>query len=217
MLPSNVATQKYGFLLTLAPIVYWALLFYSWLIIIRVLISWFTPNQKTPFMGFLRKLVDPALKATHGVWPLYLGGLDFSPVLLIVFINFLANFLRLSLINLGSGYSFSQLGPIFVICLLGIILSLSWFIWLMVIVRTIMSLVDPSPYNPLVMLVYGLTEPILAPLRSLLPSRCPAGLDVRALVAVVAIFLINHYILLKLQKLAYDWFIAGAPAIIPIS
>jgi YggT family protein len=207
---THPSPQTNYYLLTAASIAWWGINIYTWLVVIRVLISWFNPNQRTPFMSFLRKLVDPALKATRSVFPLTLGGMDFSPIVLILFLHFVANFARLSLIHLGHHLPASQLAPIFVLCLLELITSFFWFIWFMAIIRAIMSLVDPSPYNPLVMLVYGLTEPILAPLRGLLPNG-PGGLDLRAVATAVALFLLNYYVLTKLKLMTIAWYSASSP------
>ena len=54
-----------------------------------------------------------------------------------------------------------------------------------VIARVIMSWVNPNPYNPLVQFVYKVTEPILAPIRSVLPPM--GGMDLSPLVVFVAI------------------------------
>jgi YggT family protein len=156
-------------------------------------------------MAFLRKAVDPAIRFTRGLWPLTLGGLDFSPILLILGLHFLANFLRDGLIHLGRGFGASDLGPIFIFCFLGLVNSLAWFIWFVMVVRVIMSLVNPSPYNPVVLMVYAITEPILAPLRNVFRPG-PGGLDTRALAAAIGIFVFNQYILLRLMRVVQSWY-----------
>jgi YggT family protein len=205
LFPVNTASGGSSFLLSLAPVVWWVINVYVWVVVIRVLLSWFSPDERAPFMAFLRKAVDPAVRFTRGVWPLRLGGLDFSPVLLILALHFLANFLRAGLTHLGKGFGASDLGPIFIFCFLGLVTSLAWFIWFVMVVRVIMSLVRPSAYNPVVMMVYAVTEPLLAPLRNVFRPG-PGGLDTRALAAVVGIFVFNQYILLRLMKTVQSWY-----------
>jgi YggT family protein len=162
-------------------------------------------------MVLLRKLCDPPLKLTRSLFPLTLGGMDFSPLILIFFLNFLGQFLMMTLNHLGRNLPVEGIWPIFLLCLLGVVISLIWFLWFLAVVRLIMSLVDPSPYNPLAMLVYGLTEPLLAPLRGWF-GRGPGGLDLRALIVALGLFLINYYVLFKLKSLAIAWYVTASPA-----
>jgi YggT family protein len=67
-----------------------------------------------------------------------------------------------------------------------------------------MSLVNPAPYNPLVLIVYGLTEPLLAPLRGFFP-RGPGGLDFRALIFLVIALLAQQVLLKSLYVLVATW------------
>jgi YggT family protein len=58
--------------------------------------------------------------------------------------------------------------------------------------RVLISWFQVDPYNPLVQLLYRLTEPLLAPIRRILP---PAGmLDLSPLVGFVAIRLANELV-----------------------
>ena len=47
-------------------------------------------------------------------------------------------------------------------------LTLQLFVWL-VIIRALISWFSPDPYNPLVQLLFRITEPVLGPLRNFLP------------------------------------------------
>jgi YggT family protein len=54
-----------------------------------------------------------------------------------------------------------------------------------ILLRIIVSWLSSDPYNPIVSLIYGITEPILAPIRQVLPSM--GGLDLSPLVALILI------------------------------
>ena len=64
---------------------------YMWVIIIRVVISWINPDPYNPIVQFLRSITDPALDGLRKKLPRFLWstGLDFTPLLLIVLIQFL--------------------------------------------------------------------------------------------------------------------------------
>ena len=60
---------------------------YKWVVIVRVLISWINPDPYNSIVQFLRGVTDPALYAIRRILPSFLWstGLDFTPLLLIVF------------------------------------------------------------------------------------------------------------------------------------
>ena len=63
--------------------------------------------------------------------------------------------------------------------LLGVLDLYTWVI----IIRALISWVSPDPYNPLVRMLATATEPLLRPLRRVLPPL--GGLDLSALVVLV--------------------------------
>ena len=67
------------------------LLIYSYLLIIRVLLSWF-PNLdwSNPIFSNLSAITDPYLNVFRGIIP-PLGGLDISPILAFVLLNVIQN------------------------------------------------------------------------------------------------------------------------------
>jgi len=60
---------------------------------------------------------------------------------------------------------------------------LFWVLDLAILLRVLFSWINPDPYNVLVRWVYQLTEPILAPLRKVIPPM--GGLDITPMVALV--------------------------------
>lgn len=61
---------------------------YTWLIIIRALVSWVNPDPRTPFIRILILVTEPVLKPLRAVVPpAKLGGIDVTPILAIVIIQ----------------------------------------------------------------------------------------------------------------------------------
>lgn len=80
----------------------------------------------------------------------------------------------------------------FGLSLLGIISSLfTIYIWV-IIIRALISWVSPDPYNPVVQILYKLTEPVLRPLRRLVPPHKLGGLDLSPLIAILLLVLIRQ-------------------------
>lgn len=56
---------------------------YIYIVIARALISWVNPDPYNPIVRFLHNATDPVLYKIRRVVPLNLGGIDFSPILLL--------------------------------------------------------------------------------------------------------------------------------------
>lgn len=67
----------------------------------------------------------------------------------------------------------------------------SWVI----IAAALISWVSPDPRNPVVQFLHKVTEPVLRPVRNLLPPWKTGGLDLSPLIVIVAIQFIDRVIL----------------------
>jgi len=74
-----------------------------------------------------------------------------------------------------------------------ILLNIYQFILL---VRVLMSWFRPDPYNPIVKLLYDLTEPVLRPIREALPRT--GMMDFSPLVAFLLIFALQRLLIILL-------------------
>lgn len=81
-----------NFLLALAKLINIVLGAYIWVVIARAVISWVNPDPYNPVVRFLVQVTEPLLSRIRKVVPA-MGGLDLSPVLLILAIVFLQSFL----------------------------------------------------------------------------------------------------------------------------
>jgi len=68
-------------------------------------------------------------------------------------------------------------------------LLLSIYIWI-IIARAIISWITPYPYHPLVRFLYKVTEPILAPIRKIIPPI--GGIDISPVIVIFTIFIIQN-------------------------
>ena len=73
--------------------------------------------------------------------------------------------------------------------ILATILSLYWYV---ILARVLMSWFNPNPNNPVVDAIYRLTEPILGPIRRLLPSM--GGFDLSPLVVFFILMFLQRFI-----------------------
>ncbi len=84
---------------------------------------------------------------------------------------------------------------------IGVILSylLTIYIWI-IIIRALLSWVNPDPYNPIVQILYRLTEPVLAPVRYRMPNI--GGIDASPIVVLLIIFFLQSFVVQSIFDLA---------------
>jgi len=66
----------------------------QWLVIIAAIISWVNPDPRNPIVQFLYRTTEPILRPFRRLLPPgRTGGIDFSPILVILAIIFIKTFL----------------------------------------------------------------------------------------------------------------------------
>lgn len=70
---------------------------------------------------------------------------------------------------------------------LGMVLNI--YLWI-IIIRALISWVNPDPYNPIVQFLQRVTEPVLRPLRKLVPAW-KLGIDLSPLIAILIIYFLE--------------------------
>lgn len=81
-----------NFLMAVATLLNFVLSAYIWVVIARAVITWVNADPYNPIVRFLRQVTDPLLVKIRRVVPV-MGGLDLSPMILILIIIFLQSFL----------------------------------------------------------------------------------------------------------------------------
>lgn len=72
-----------------------------WLILIRALISWVSPDPENPIVRFLVAATEPILDPIRHLVPVWKIGLDISPILAFLLIFFLQKFLVTTLMDIS--------------------------------------------------------------------------------------------------------------------
>ncbi len=74
------------------------------------------------------------------------------------------------------------------------------YMWV-IIIRALISWVNPDPYNPIVQVLTKMTEPVLRPIRKLVPPY-KVGIDFSPLIAVLIIIFLQYALIKNLYRLA---------------
>ena len=92
-----------------------------------------------------------------------------------------------------AGYFFSATATV-----LGVVLQL--YMWI-IIVRALLSWVNPDPYNPIVRFLYSITEPVLYRVRKLVPMS-GIGIDFSPIIVLLLIIFLQEFLVNSLHLVA---------------
>lgn len=82
-------------------------------------------------------------------------------------------------------------------------IALTAYMWI-IIIRAVLSWVDPDPYNPIVRFVEAVTEPVIAPVRRWIPLR-GMGIDFSPIIVLLAIVFLQSFLVKTLIELSYQF------------
>ena len=91
-------------IIVLANVIDIGLLIYMWIVIIRALISWVSPDPYNPIVRFLYRVTEPVLRPVRRILPIGGIGIDFSPLIVILVIYLLRIFIVRILLQLASQF-----------------------------------------------------------------------------------------------------------------
>ena len=89
-----------NFIEALAQVLNTLITVYIWIIIIRVLISWVSPDPFNPLVQFLIRATDPVLEPARRIIPT-IGPLDISPMIVLLLLQVIQRFLVKTLFDIA--------------------------------------------------------------------------------------------------------------------
>ena len=92
-----------GFLLkAIANVLDYVLLIFMWIVIARAVLSWVSPDPFNPIVRFINNVTEPVLYRIRALIPVNFGGMDFSPIIVLLGVMFLRSFVVNSLMRLSA-------------------------------------------------------------------------------------------------------------------
>ena len=95
-----------NFLGAIAIVIEYILSIFMWIIIARAVLSWVNPDPYNSIVRFINNVTEPVLHQIRKRIPVDFGGLDISPIIAILIVVFLQNFLVASLKDFARGNVF---------------------------------------------------------------------------------------------------------------
>jgi YggT family protein len=137
-------------------------------------------------------LTDPLLFRIRRTIPMPRSGLDFSPIIALIFITFIDIFVLKTSRDLSMGADVSVVAN-FIFAFVIALHDILRIYLIIVIIAAVISWVNPDPYNPIVRGIYGVTEPVLNRIRRVLPMPVP-GLDFSPLILIAIIYAVDSFV-----------------------
>lgn len=168
---------------------------YLSIIILRFFMQLTGANFYNPICQMTFKVTQNPVKTIRYFIP-SIFNVDISSLIFSIFVEMAVFMAVLSLSNIT--FSFSNL---FIWSLIGVMSQGLKIIFVSMIVSVILSWVAPGSTNPTAEVVIQITEPMLIPLRRLLPSL--GGLDISPLLTFMTIQLLQSYLIPSLAIYFY--------------
>ncbi len=81
-------------------------------------------------------------------------------------------------------------------------IALTIYLWI-IIIRALISWVNPDPYNRIVIFLYRVTEPVLRPIRRWIPLG-NLGIDISPIIVILVIYFLQFFLVKSLIQLAFS-------------
>lgn len=167
---------------------------YIFILLLRIVLQWVNTDSHNPLFVLIAKLTNPPLRPICRVIPslhgidlaaiLLLLGLEMIKIALLVWLQVNATPHLIGLVVLGFAELLHQLINIF---------------FYAIIALTILSWVSPLAHGPLIEILVRVSEPLIRPVRGILPSI--SGLDFSPLILIIGLKLLTILLVQPLTQI----------------
>ncbi len=163
--------------------------FYILALLLRLLLQMSKADSYNPISQFLVKVTRPVLAPSRRMIP-SIGKIDTATVVIVLLLQMIAT----AVLVVIQGYPLPNLVSLAIWGLLGTVGMVINIYFVGILASIILSWVAPGSYNPTILLLHQLTEPVMRPFRSILPAM--GGLDLSPifvfLTIIVAQIVLGH-------------------------
>lgn len=170
---------------------------YLLIVLLRFVLQLVRADFYNPLSQFAVKATKPLLNPLRKVIPGF-GGLDLASLVLAILIQLLLMALTLLLMGQDLG---GLLGYLPIWATIGVAALFVKIFFFALIASVILSWVAPHSHNPGAQLVNQLCEPLLMPIRRILPNL--GGLDISPIFAFIALNLVDMLVIKNLAAVSH--------------
>ncbi|WP_339408937.1 YggT family protein [Pseudomonas sp. EA_35y_Pfl2_R5] len=164
---------------------------YLLIVLLRFILQLVRADFYNPVSQFIVRATHPLLKPLRKIIP-SLAGLDLASLMLAILVQLLLMAVTLLLL----GYGLDNPLQLLVWSIIGVTALFLKVFFFALIISVILSWVAQGSHNPTAMLINQICEPLLSPIRRILPSM--GGLDLSPIVAFLLLNLIDMLVIRNL-------------------
>lgn len=172
---------------------------YLLIVLLRFVLQWLRADFFNPVSQFVVRATQPLLKPLRRLIPGF-GGFDLASLVLALLLQTLLSALMLTLSGAG-GLIVSLLPMLLLWSLIAVLALFAKIFFFALVASVILSWVAQGSHNPGVLLVNQLCEPLLSPIRRILPNL--GGLDLSPIFAFIALNLFDMLVIRNLAALTH--------------
>lgn len=152
---------------------------YLWVLMLRIILQFVRADFYNPISQLIWQMTQPIVRPMQRVFPKF-RQYDTAAALLMLVVATVYIYVATALL----GYDVTPLGALWYALLKLVVLTLNLFTFSLV-VQAILSWVGPGVNNPAGSILWSLNEPLLRPVRRVIPPF--SGLDLSPLLVIVAL------------------------------
>jgi YggT family protein len=164
---------------------------YLLIVLLRFILQLVKADFYNPLSQFIVRATHPLLKPLRKVIPSF-AGLDLASLVLAI----LVQLVLMALVLMLMGYGLDNPLQLLIWSIIGVTALFIKVFFFALIISVILSWVAQGSHNPAAELINQICEPLLAPIRRILPSL--GGLDLSPIVAFLILNLINMLVVRNL-------------------
>lgn len=171
-MPSNIASALVFIVNALTSL-------YLLVLLLRFWLPWLRADFRNPLAQGILKLTSPVIVPLRRIVPSF-GRLDTATILFAFTVQYLSLLLILFIIGASAGFLTIAISAVAKL----VLLSLNLFMFA-IFIRIILSWISPGQYNPATAIITTLTEPMLRPVRRLIPAM--GGFDISPIFVIIGL------------------------------
>ena len=179
-MPSNIASALVFVVNALTSL-------YLLVLLLRFWLPWLRADFRNPLAQGILKLTSPVVIPLRRIVPSF-GRLDSATILVAFVVQYLA--ILLILLVIGRNAAFSAIATTALVKL--VMLSINLFMFA-IFLRIILSWISPGQHNPAIAIIATLTEPVLRPVRRIIPPL--GGFDISPIFVIIALGALTRVIM----------------------
>jgi len=167
---------------------------YIFAVLFRFILQMVRADFYNPISQFVVKITQPLLLPLRKIIPGF-AGLDIAALVLALLVHMA---LAIAVLMLAGAPALDILLQLVIWCLISLSALFMKIFFFALIISIILSWVAPNSFNPAAQLIQQVCQPVLAPIRRILPDM--GGIDISPIFAFLALNLIDRFVIEAVAK-----------------